>query len=67
MALKPCTKCDGCGKLASHNNKPWTQFAGLPYGSAEMKVVREGTTVPVVCPDCKAAGVIEEKPITSTQ
>lgn len=47
-----CPKCEGHGKLASHNQKSWKQFEGLSYGSEEMKGVREGTITPVVCPDC---------------
>lgn len=59
-SLVPCPKCEGCGKLASDNLKSWNQFRGLEYKSDEMKGVREGTTLPVVCPDCNGTGQVEK-------
>jgi hypothetical protein len=72
MATTPCSKCNGCGKLAAANpevetaatefkaniGKPWSQFAGKPYHSPEMKGPRTGGVIPAVCADCEGTGVV---------
>lgn len=55
MADLPCTRCDGCGRIAdSEDGEPWTDWSSLPPG-ADL-AVRAGIVKPIPCEECGGTG-----------
>lgn len=51
----PCSKCEGCGKVAnSDDQEPWTYWENLPLKTA--MAVTLGLVQPVDCPLCGGSG-----------
>lgn len=56
MAMRPCDRCDGCGRIAnSESGEPWTAWAELPLKSSTAVLI--GLVRPIPCPDCNGTGV----------
>lgn len=53
-----CPKCDGFGKVSSHNGATWRQFSFQPHNS--YTELRSGIAVPITCPDCKGSGNVPD-------
>lgn len=55
LAQKPCTRCDGCGRLADTvAGEPWSVWLDLPLKSS--LAVLAGLVHPVPCPACDGTG-----------
>lgn len=62
----PCSRCDGCGKIANdEEGTPWIAWQSLPPGSD--MAVRLGQVVPLECPKCGGSGSADDWPRGDTE
>ena len=58
----PCPKCNGCGKLDSKQQRPWSRYLGMPSDHPEHRAILSGDVLTILCPDCAGTGTVDSQP-----
>lgn len=60
MKEKKCDACDGCGQVATDEERtPWSWWLELPLKASQAVLL--GIVKPVTCEDCGGKGVVRHE------